>query len=169
MVSLLRKYCTGLLAFPSSSSCRFVKAASSEGADVQKHVTITPFEPLGAHVQGIHLLKKEPLEFVVAQEIRRALQLHGLLLFRNQHSVGPSGLVEFASIFGNRSSLWDKSQTVHFAAEGGGQPDFPMVRALGNEEDARLRRLGYEWHSDDKDLSILYSEKALDEGFTNVG
>ncbi len=94
----------------------------------------------------------------LAESLRCALREHGLLLLRGQ-SEGTriaSELCAFASIFCEAGALWDPLKAIQFDINGGGLAGLPMVRALGTTGSAKLCRMGYEWHVDSSDLTILY-------------
>ena len=104
----------------------------------------------------------EPL----AASLRDALKKHGLLLLRGQteSSRTTSELLAFASVFCDTGALWDPVRAIQFEANGGGTLGAPMVRALGTTGSAKLCRMGYEWHVDSSDLTILYCAETPDTG-----
>ena len=102
----------------------------------------------------------------VAEELRTALKEHGLLLMRDQ-TPSPqtaSELLALAAVFAAPGALFDPVKAIQFEPDGGGVRGKPMVRQLGTAGESKLCRMGYEWHVDASDLTIMYCAKAPDSG-----
>jgi len=106
---------------------------------------------LGAEVRGVDLSR--PLSHSVADELRRALVDHLVLLFRDQH-LTPEQQITFSQLFGPLCR-------VPYVRPMDGYPD--VIRVLKEADERRISTFGNAWHSDFSFLdeppmaSILYA------------
>jgi len=132
-------------------------------------VSFTPVGCLGQYVQGVDLrgknMRTNPLAPHVVKSIQEGLMKHGLLVFRDQVDMHPEELLALGACFARPETFEDASKTLHsgFCEH----PDFPCLRQIGTNPGMITNRLGYEWHVDATDITLLYClEAPQDHGET---
>lgn len=90
---------------------------------------------------------------------------HGLLVFRDQTDMHPEELLALASCFSRPETFDDAKKTLH--AGFCEHPEYPCFRQIGTNGGMITNRLGYEWHVDATDVTLLYClEAPQDHGET---
>ena len=126
------------------------------------NVSFKPVGPVGQYVQGVDLrgknMRSNPLAPHVVKSIQDGLMKHGLLVFRDHVDMHPEELLALAACFSHPESFEDDCKTLHPAfCE---LPEYPCFRQIGTEEGMIRNRLGYEWHADATDITLLYCLEA---------
>lgn len=125
----------------------------------------TPLPTLGARLYGLRTCAsgKTQLTADEAYQVRLHLREHGLLIIRGEDWTH-EGLLSLAGAFCPRNSLSDPDKAPQFDKANGGIEGYPMLRTLGTTNGSVLSRLGYEWHVDSSDLTILHCVLPPEEG-----
>jgi len=150
-------------------------AGSVVGGQLQvaavRYLHAVPCRPVGAVLHGLdcsRLQRGLALPDSEGSQLSQLLREHGLLIARSSEAepVSPEAVFALANSLATAEELQNPDSAIHFSPEGGGSSEFPMVRMLGNDssEGARLCKLGYEWHVDSTDLTILACREAPDAG-----
>lgn len=128
-------------------------------------VGFTPVGCLGQYVQGVDLrgknMRTNPLAPQMVKSIQEGLLKHGLLVFRDQVDMNPEELLALGSCFARPETFDDARRTLHSGyCE---HPEYPSFRQIGTEPGMIMNRMGYEWHADATDITLLYCLEAPDE------
>eukprot|EP00537_Pseudo-nitzschia_pungens_P011838 CAMPEP_0172395570 /NCGR_PEP_ID=MMETSP1061-20121228/20522_1 /TAXON_ID=37318 /ORGANISM="Pseudo-nitzschia pungens, Strain cf. pungens" /LENGTH=1138 /DNA_ID=CAMNT_0013127199 /DNA_START=89 /DNA_END=3505 /DNA_ORIENTATION=+ len=132
-------------------------------------VSFTPVGCVGRYVNGVDLrgknMRTNPLAPQVVKAIQDGLLEHGLLVFRDQTDMHPEELLALASCFSRPETFDDAKKTLH--AGFCEHPEYPCFRQIGTNGGMITNRLGYEWHVDATDVTLLYClEAPQDHGET---
>merc|ERR1719219_224503 len=128
-------------------------------------VTFTPVGCLGRYVQGVNLrgknMRTNPLTPQTVKSIQDGLMKHGLLVFRDQVDMHPEELLALAACFARPETFEDATKPLH--AGFCELPDYPCFRQIGTLDGMITNHLGYEWHVDATDITLLYCLEAPED------